>query len=138
MVGLLVAVGTLLLATAIGFALRARDGRVKEKAVDQAVPEEVRALLDPDAAVTLVQLSTTFCAPCRQARVLLADLAGRTGGLAHTDLDLTSQPRLAERLSVLRTPTTLAVDSRGVELLRVSGVPKRAELLAALAPHLPA
>jgi hypothetical protein len=38
---------------------------------------------------------------------------------------------------VLRTPTTLAVDGSGTELLRVGGVPKRDELLAALRSHLP-
>lgn len=139
MTGALVALGTLLVATVLGFALRARDGRVRRRGDDTAaqVPAEVRAALDADARVTLVQLSTTFCAPCRQTRVLLSDLAARTDGLAHADIDLTDRPELAKALSVLRTPTTLAVDSRGVELLRVGGVPKRENLLAALAPHLP-
>ena len=139
MTGALVVLGTLLLAAVVGFALRARDGRIRDRSAADAapVPAEVRAALDADARVTLVQLSTTFCAPCRQTRVLLSDLAGRTDGLAHTDIDLTDRPELAKELSVLRTPTTLAVDSRGVELLRVGGVPKRENLLAALAPHLP-
>ncbi|SDC89991.1 TlpA family protein disulfide reductase [Actinokineospora iranica] len=166
MTGALVALGTLLLAAAAGLALRARDGRIRVTAaapsadtgsgnsgsgnsgsvssepvsgqpVDK-VPEDVRAVLDPAAAVTLVQLSTTFCTPCRHARVVLSDLADRTDGLAHTDIDLTDRPALAAALAVLRTPTTLAVDAHGVELLRVGGVPKRNDLLAALRPHLPA
>src|SRR5262245_53181910 len=136
MVGALVLVGTLALATVAGLVLKARNGRVRAS-VDNGLPEDVRALVEP-AGVTLVQLSTTFCAPCRHARVLLSDLAARTEGLHHTELDLTDRPDLARELSVLRTPTTLAVDGQGVELLRVGGVPKRDQLLSALRPHLSA
>lgn len=68
--------------------------------------------------------------------MLLSDLAARTDGLHHTELDLTDRPELAKELAVLRTPTTLAIDERGTEILRVGGVPKRDELLAALKPHL--
>jgi thiol-disulfide isomerase/thioredoxin len=133
--GVLVLLGTLVLAGVAGLALRARSGRVRP-ARAAGLPEDVRRVLDPDAAVTLVQLSTTFCAPCRQARALLADLAERTAGVHHAELDLTERPDLARELSVLRTPTTLAVDANGTELLRVGGVPRRAALLEALRPHL--
>jgi thiol-disulfide isomerase/thioredoxin len=133
--GALVVLGTLAVAGVLGFALRARNGRVRQ-AKRSDLPEDVRRLLGADASVTLVQLSTTFCAPCRQARVVLADLAERTDGLHHAELDLTERPDLARALSVLRTPTTLAVDAHGTELLRIGGVPRRADLLDALRPHL--
>lgn len=135
MVGALVLVGTLVLATAVGLVMKARNGRVRVAATS-GLPADIQALLAP-AGVTLVQLSTAFCAPCRHARVLLSDLAGRTEGLHHTELDITNRPDLARELSILRTPTTLAVDGQGAEILRVGGVPKRDELLAALRPHLP-
>lgn len=135
MVGALVLVGTLVLATAVGLVMKARNGQVRAASAS-GLPADVRALVAP-AGVTLVQLSTTFCAPCRHARVLLSDLAARVEGLHHTELDLTERPDLARELSVLRTPTTLAVDGHGAEILRVGGVPKRDELLAALRPHLP-
>lgn len=135
MTGVLVLVGTLVLATVAGVLLRKRDGRVRT-AVVSGLPADVQALVAP-AGITLVQLSTTFCAPCRHARVVLANLAERVDGLHHTELDLTERPDLARELSVLRTPTTLAVDGNGTELLRVGGVPKRDELLAALRSHLP-
>jgi thiol-disulfide isomerase/thioredoxin len=137
MTGLWVLLGTLALAGATELVLRARQGRIRRAPSPAALPEDVRRMVDPAASVTLVQLSTTFCAPCRQARVLLADLAERTAGLHHAELDLTERTDLARELAVLRTPTTLAVDARGVELLRVGGVPNRAILLEALAPHLP-
>lgn len=142
MTGALVLIGTLALAGVVGFALRAREGRIRgvsDAALATApagLPEDIRRLLDPGSPVTLVQLSTTFCAPCRQARVLLGDLAARTDGLHHAELDLTHRPDLARALSVFRTPTTLAVDQHGTELLRVGGVPNRATLLEALRPHL--
>jgi hypothetical protein len=44
---------------------------------------------------------------------------------------------VATSLGVMRTPTTLAVDAHGVEIMRVGGVPKRETLLEALRPHLP-
>jgi thiol-disulfide isomerase/thioredoxin len=127
-------VGTLVLATVAGLVMKARNGRVRT-ASTRGLPADVEALLAP-AGITLVQLSTTFCAPCRHTRVLLSDLAARTDGLHHTELDLTERPDLARELSVLRTPTTLAIDGRGTELLRVGGVPKRDQLLSALRPHL--
>ena len=134
MVGALVLVGTLVLATAAGLVMKARNGRVRV-AHESGLPADIRELVAPDG-VTLVQLSATFCAPCRHTRVLLSDLAARTDGLHHTELDVTDRPELARELAVLRTPTTLAIDERGTELLRVGGVPKRDELLAALKPHL--
>ncbi|UVS82465.1 thioredoxin family protein [Actinokineospora sp. UTMC 2448] len=143
MTGALVALGALVVAAAAGLLIKARSGRVRagrDTAGRDAAgpPAEVLAALDPAAAVTLVQFSTTFCAPCRHTRVLLADLAERTPGLAHADIDLTDRPELARRMAVLRTPTTVAVDPAGAEILRVSGVPRRDELLAALRERLPA
>jgi thiol-disulfide isomerase/thioredoxin len=143
MTGLLVLVGTLVLATVAGLVMKARNGRVRTTATTAStastatshLPADVEAVLTP-GGVTLVQLSTTFCAPCRHTRVLLSDLASRTDGLHHTELDLTERPHLAKELAVLRTPTTLASDRAGTEVLRVGGVPKRDELLAALQPHL--
>jgi thiol-disulfide isomerase/thioredoxin len=139
MTGALVLIGTLVLASVAGLVIRARDGRVRRAgpATTSALPEDVRSSLVP-GEVTLVQLSTTACAPCRQARTVLSDLAARTAGLRHTEVDLTDRLDLARALSVLRTPTTLAIDERGTELLRIGGVPKPDTLLAALRPHLAA
>jgi thiol-disulfide isomerase/thioredoxin len=140
MTGVWVLIGTLALASMLGLAWRRSQGRVrsaKSSSQTSSLPAELRELLDPSSPVTLLQISTTFCAPCRHTRVLLADLAGRTDGLRHVDFDVTDHPEVAQSLGVLSTPTTLAVDSAGVELMRVGGVPKRDTLLAALAPHLP-
>jgi thiol-disulfide isomerase/thioredoxin len=136
MTGVWVLIGTLALASVLGLAWRRSQGRVRS-AKSSSLPAELRKLVDPGSQVTLLQISTTFCAPCRHTRVLLAHLAGRTDGLQHVDFDVTDHPEIATSLGVLTTPTTLAVDAQGVELMRVGGVPKRDTLLAALRPHLP-
>ncbi|PWK90354.1 thiol-disulfide isomerase/thioredoxin [Lentzea atacamensis] len=134
MTGVWALLGALAVAGAIGVLLKAREGRISHnESVD--LPAPVRDLLAP--GVTLVQLSTTFCAPCRHAKVILSDLADRTDGLTHAELDVTNLPDVAAALGVMRTPTTLALTDDGTEVLRVGGVPKRDTLLAALQPHLP-
>lgn len=133
MTGVWALLGALVATGAIGAVLKWRDGRVTRKSVE--IPDAVRSLLD-SSPVTLVQLSTTFCAPCRQARVVLDDLASRTTGLRHVELDITNLPDVAASLGVLRTPTTVAYDASGTELLRVGGVPRKDALLEALRPHL--
>src|ERR1700716_4355544 len=139
MLGLWVVVGTLALGLVSGGVLRARNGQVRAArptSAARALPGPAADAVDPAAAVTLVQISTTFCAPCRHARAVLSALADRTDGLRHVELDVTAQPEVAQALGVLRTPTTLALTADGRELLRVGGVPKGSTLVDALRPHL--
>ena len=138
-----VLLATAVVVVAVGLLLRRRAGRVHAAPPGaQPLPPVVLAELTARAAlprhdgVTLLQLSTTFCAPCRQARVLLADLAERTPGLRHVEVDVTDRPDLSGPLRVRSTPTTLAVDANGRELLRLVGVPRRDTLLDALRPYL--
>ena len=135
MTGVWALLGALAVAGAIGVLLKVREGRISRRDTSADLPTPVRDLLAP--GVTLVQLSTTFCAPCRHAKVILRDLADRTDGLTHAELDVTNLPDVAAKLGVMRTPTTLALTADGTEVLRVGGVPKRDSLLAALQPHLP-
>jgi thiol-disulfide isomerase/thioredoxin len=138
MTGLYALLGALVVAGVLAWWLRAREGRIRASdrvSPAAGLPEPVRAALGP--GVTLVQLSTTFCAPCRHAHAVLDRLAGTTPGLTHVELDVTGRPEVATSLGVLRTPTTLAFTGDGTELLRVGGVPKGAGLLDALRPHLP-
>lgn len=135
MTGVWALLGALAVAGAIGVLLKVREGRISRPDSSIDLPTPVRDLLAP--GVTLVQLSTTFCAPCRHAKVILRDLADRTDGLTHAELDVTNLPDVAAKLGVMRTPTTLALTADGTEVLRVGGVPKRDSLLAALQPHLP-
>ena len=137
MTGVWVLVGALVVAGVLVWLLQAREGRIKQTSagVPAGLPEPVQAVLA--GGVTLVQVSTTFCAPCRHARAVLSRLADTTAGLTHVELDVTDRPEIATSLGVFRTPTTVAFTSDGTELLRVGGVPKQDTLIDALRPHLP-
>jgi thiol-disulfide isomerase/thioredoxin len=108
----------------------------RERAESRPLPAPVLAAIDGDSPVTLVQISTTFCAPCRHARLVLSSLAAKTDGLRHVELDVTDRPEVAQALGVLRTPTTLAFSPSGDELFRISGVPKADAVLGAVGPRL--
>lgn len=82
---------------------------------------------------TLLQFSSAFCAPCRTTRHVLADVAGRTEGVAHIEVDAEQHLDLVRRLGILRTPTTLVLDRHGREITRASGAPRREQVESALA-----
>lgn len=136
---LLIAVAAALLGGAVW---KSRQGKVRERNggqnVTELLPEALKQRIGdaPDAKVTLLQLSTTFCAPCRHTRVLLADFAQRTGGVRHVEVDLTDHPEWSTPLRVHTTPTTLVLNATGGELFRINGVPHRENLATALQPHL--
>ncbi|MFZ2504137.1 MAG: thioredoxin family protein, partial [Nocardioides sp.] len=86
---------------------------------------------------TMVQFSSSFCAPCRTTRVLLADLASTRPGVAHVEIDAESHLELVRELGISRTPTTLVIDAQGREIARAAGAPTRAQVEAVLAEVAP-
>ena len=82
---------------------------------------------------TLVQFSSPFCAPCRATRTVLATVAADLDGVTHYDLDAESHLELVSALDIRRTPTTLVLDASGRETARAGGVPRREQVLAAVA-----
>jgi thiol-disulfide isomerase/thioredoxin len=91
--------------------------------------------VDPATPVTLVQFSSAFCAPCRVTRRVLADVAGMVDGVTHLEVDAESHLDAVRALDIWRTPTTLIV-ANGRVVQRASGVPAKAQVLAAVAPML--
>ena len=81
---------------------------------------------------TLLQFSTAFCAPCRATRRTLTDIATAVPGVEHVEVDAEHHLDLVRRLGILRTPTTLVLDARGVEVTRAAGAPRKEQVLAAL------
>ena len=81
---------------------------------------------------TLLQFSSAFCAPCRATRRTLADVAAAVPGVVHVEVDAEHHLELVRRLGILRTPTTLVLDARGVEVTRAAGAPRKEQVLAAL------
>ncbi len=82
---------------------------------------------------TLLQFSSAFCAPCRATRHILGEVAATTSGVAHIEIDAESRLDLVRELHVLRTPTVLVLDAAGRVTRRASGLPTKADVLAAVA-----
>jgi len=81
---------------------------------------------------TFLQFSSSFCAPCRATRLLLADVVAAREGVVHVEVDAEANLELVRRLNVLRTPTVLVLDADGVVRGRASGAPRRDQVEAAL------
>jgi thiol-disulfide isomerase/thioredoxin len=144
--GFWVVIAALVVALAFGLYRAAVDGRFRGThrihgvAQESAAESEVDSLLSgtPWATqlgerATLLQFSSAFCAPCRTTRHVLADVAGRTEGVAHIEVDAEHHLDLVRRLGIMRTPTTLVLDREGREHTRASGAPRRDQVEAALA-----
>lgn len=81
---------------------------------------------------TLLQFSSSFCAPCRATRRILAEVAGMTDGVAHIEIDAESRLDLVRELNVLRTPTVLVLAADGSVVRRASGQPRKPDVIAAI------
>ena len=133
---MLLVLGVLLLAVALGIAWRARNGRFAAARPGAATavltPAELGAPLGRRA--TFVQLSSATCAPCRSTAAVLGELAAADAGLAHVELPAEERLDLVRRFDVRRTPTVLVLDRAGAVRGRMSGATTRAQALAALDP----
>ena len=81
---------------------------------------------------TVVQFSSTFCAPCRSTRYVVERAVATTDGVAYADLDIVDHLALGERLGIDVTPTVLVLDAVGQVVRRATGVPTLAQLRSAL------
>lgn len=81
---------------------------------------------------TFVQFSTVFCTPCRATRMLLTDIAARTRGTLHVEIDAEAHLDLVRRLGVSRTPTVFVLDAEGRIRHRATGLPTRRQVNAVL------
>jgi thiol-disulfide isomerase/thioredoxin len=146
--GLIALVVALAAASVLGLALRRRAGRFRAGPVkpagparqaDQAAPGPRPEVLTEDdlggplgRQATLVQFSTAFCAPCRPTRQILAQVADMADGVRHVEVDAAARLDLVRRLRISSTPTVLVLDPRGAIVKRASGLPRKADVIAAL------
>lgn len=131
----------LVAATAVGIAVRRREGAVR--AAETTVDTSARTDLLTTAGVTgavpaVLHFSADWCGPCAAVRRVVAgvtaDLAGTTLPPKDIEIDIDAEPALARELNVLSLPTTFVFDAQGRERFRISGVPKAGDLRSALAP----
>jgi len=133
MEGIEVLVGALVAAAVLALFLRWKNGRFaasREDDTERLTPGDLGAPLGERA--TLVQFSSSFCAPCRATRQVLGQVVDLVPGVTTVEIDAESQLDLVRRLEVLRTPTVLVLDAQGVVVTRASGAPTRDQVLVAL------
>ncbi len=142
----LILVAVIAAALAIGFALRARGGRVRA-VVPSAVPAAAEPDTDPvrrllieagvsETAPTILHFSATWCGPCAAVRRIIsqatAALADEGLTVLDLELDIDENPALAKELKVLSLPTTFLYDASATLAHRIAGVPKADALRTAL------
>ncbi len=122
------------LATAYGLWYQRSRGQLKSKSSRVGKPALTASDIGQNlgSRVTLVQFSSAFCTPCRATRALLTDITADLDDVVHVDIDAEKNLDLVRRLDVRSTPTTLVLNSDGVEVGRAVGAPKRADVLATL------
>ena len=85
---------------------------------------------------TIVHFTAVWCGPCAGVRRVIDQVRADLPQVAHVEIDMDSNPAAARKLSVLSLPTTFVFDANGQQRYRSSGVPKAADLRAALEPML--
>jgi thiol-disulfide isomerase/thioredoxin len=126
-------IAVLLLATAVGLVLRRQAGRARE-VTDGELLDTADLGKSLGERATFVQFSSPTCAPCRSVREVLTRVVTADPDLAHVEIDATERLDLARRLGILRTPTVLLLDPRGLVVRRISG-PITAEQARAAVPE---
>lgn len=131
--GLVVCVVVLALASAFGVLHRRRSGRVRVSGRDEGNRLGAAELGgELGARATLVQFSSAFCAPCRATRRVLGEVADMVPGVTHVEIDAESRLDLVRELGILKTPTVLVLDTDGRIVRRAAGLPRKADVIAAL------
>jgi thiol-disulfide isomerase/thioredoxin len=124
----------LALASAYGFWYQNSRGKIKDAhpAPESALNEAILGH-ELGSRATLVQFSSAFCTPCRATRTLLENVVAEMPDVRHMDIDAEEHLDLVRKLDIRSTPTTLILNSKGVEVGRAVGAPKRDQVLSALA-----
>ncbi|MBB6173900.1 thiol-disulfide isomerase/thioredoxin [Nocardiopsis mwathae] len=121
---------TLAVGTLAGVLWKRSNGRMSTVDTMVLTADDIGA--EPGERATLVQFSTAFCQPCRATRRVLGDVTAMVEGVVHVEIDAESRLDLVRRLDILRTPTVLVLDAEGRIVRRAGGLPRKADVIAAL------
>ena len=123
------------LALAIAFGVwytRSRGEFRKKKTVNGPKLDAAVIGVELGSRVTMVQVSSAFCSPCRATKALLEDMVKTMSDVRYAHIDAESHLELVRQLDVRSTPTTLFLNGDGIEVGRAMGTPKRSQVLAAV------
>jgi thioredoxin-related protein len=114
----------------LGLTLRAKKGVIKKgpklKISEGEFGEKYGSRL------TILQFSTTFCSECRTAKAIVKDVVKDSKDITYVEIDAESNLDLVRRVDIRSTPTTIFLDSKGFEIARAKGAPKRDQLIKAI------
>jgi thiol-disulfide isomerase/thioredoxin len=129
-----VLLAVLVLSAAFGIYRKVSDGKLREEIVPplQGLTEHLHLDHDHPPQVTFLQFSSEFCQPCRVTNKLLDEVTNSFPAICHIELDVVEHMDLVKTYGITRTPTTLIIDKSGTVHFRATGVPKKAELTAAV------
>lgn len=108
-----------------------REGQVRHVEIPGALTPDVLGAPRGYRA-TYVQFSTPMCAKCPGTRALLQRVAAEHEGVTHVDIDASERLDLAREFDIMRTPTTLVLDTNGVVVARINGAPTEAQAREAI------
>jgi thiol-disulfide isomerase/thioredoxin len=120
-------------ATAYGLWYQKSRGKIQAKSISGKALTASVIGGDLGSRATLVQFSSAFCTPCRATRTLLENVVTDLSDVRHVEIDAETNLELVRKLDIRSTPTTLILNSFGIEVGRAIGAPKRDQVLAALA-----
>ena len=132
--GAYVLLAVLALSVTFGIYRKVSDGKLREEIVPplQGLSEHLHLDHDHPPQVTFLQFSSEFCQPCRVTNKLLDEVTNSFPAICHIELDVVEHMDLVKTYGITRTPTTLIIDKSGTVHFRATGVPKKAELTAAV------
>ena len=118
------------LTSVIGLTLRAKKGVIKKGS--RLKISELEFGGKYGSRLTILQFSTTFCSECRTSKAIVKDVVKDLKEIAYVEVDAESNLDLVRRVDIRSTPTTIFLDSKGFEIARAKGAPKRDQLIKAI------
>jgi thiol-disulfide isomerase/thioredoxin len=123
----------LAIASAYGFWWKKRQGAIRTNKVAPSHHLSAAVLgQELGSRATMVQFSSAFCTPCRATHALLSQMVESLPDVKHVQIDAESHLELVRQLDIRSTPTTIFINSKGIEVGRAAGTPKREQVIAAL------
>ena len=118
------------LSSVIGLLLRAKKGVIKKGGKLKVSEGEFGGKYG--SRLTILQFSTTFCSECRTAKAIVQDVVKDSKDITYVEVDAESNLDLVRRVDIRSTPTTIFLDSKGFEVARAKGAPKRDQFIKAI------
>ena len=118
------------LTSVIGLTLRAKKGVIKKGS--RLKISELEFGGKYGSRLTILQFSTNFCSECRTAKSIVKDVVKDFKDITYVEVDAESNLDLVRRVDIRSTPTTIFLDSKGFEIARAKGAPKRDQLIKAI------